>query len=213
MAEIWLELAEAASRLDVHPSTLRRWADAGKVPFIRTLSGRRRFSVAGIEKAREEMLVHQGPDSSQDQLESLSLDLAREYTHALERQPAGWIRQLNEDQRLFFRYSGQRLLNLMVQYISRSDPAKGFLKEGVKMAADYGKISANAGLNTVQTAEAFLFFRRSILGTVQATAGLGGTNDPDGYRIFLRATDFFDALLVATLASHTERLADVTHPV
>ena len=212
MTDNWLELAEAASRLGVHPSTLRRWADAGKVPFIRTLNGRRRFSAGAIETVREEMLVKPDPDPGTDQLETLSLDTARQYTHSLDRQPAGWIRQLNEDQRLFFRYSGQRLLNLMVQYVNRSDPAKAFLQEGERMAADYGRISANAGLNTAQTAEAFLFFRRSILGTVQASAGLGGPNDPEGYRIFLRAVDFFDALLVATLASHMERLAEVAHP-
>jgi len=38
-----LRLAEAASILGVRPETLRRWADEGKVPFVRTPGGERRF--------------------------------------------------------------------------------------------------------------------------------------------------------------------------
>jgi len=38
-----LRLAEAASILGVRPETLRRWADTGKVPSVRTPGGERRF--------------------------------------------------------------------------------------------------------------------------------------------------------------------------
>lgn len=35
----------AARRLGVHPNTLRRWADEGKIPFIKSASGQRRYDV------------------------------------------------------------------------------------------------------------------------------------------------------------------------
>lgn len=38
-----LRLGEAAEILEVHPDTVRRWADQGKVPFVRTPGGERRF--------------------------------------------------------------------------------------------------------------------------------------------------------------------------
>lgn len=38
-----LRLAEAAGLIHVHPDTLRRWADAGRVPVYRTPTGERRF--------------------------------------------------------------------------------------------------------------------------------------------------------------------------
>lgn len=38
-----LRLAEAAGILGVRPETLRRWADSGKVPSVRTPGGERRF--------------------------------------------------------------------------------------------------------------------------------------------------------------------------
>lgn len=44
-----LRLGEAAALIPVHPDTLRNWADEGKVPFIRTPGGQRRFRRSDIE--------------------------------------------------------------------------------------------------------------------------------------------------------------------
>ena len=44
-----LRLSEAAALLGVHPDTLRRWADEGKVPVSRTPGGERRFIRADID--------------------------------------------------------------------------------------------------------------------------------------------------------------------
>jgi len=200
----WLDLAEAAQILGIHQSTLRRWADAGRIAHVRTLSGRRRFKRASVEDAASEM---QRSVSTQQagQLELHALDLARQFTseHRVAVQQ-GWFAHLNDDQRLLFRYSGQRLLGLMMQFISRSDSADKFLEEGKRVAGDYGRICLKAGLSISQTAEAFLYFRRSILETVQATSGLGGPDDQDGHRIFLRTIDFFDSMLVATMESYAQ---------
>jgi excisionase family DNA binding protein len=198
-----LELSEAAKILGVHQSTLRRWADAGKVPHIRTLSGRRRFSRSALEQMRQEMHLDSSIGTA-EQFETQTLDLARRRTSGLSKEQAIWFSHLNEEHRLLFRYSGQRLLGLMMQFISRGDSAEKFLEEGRNVAADYGMICYRAGLSIAQTAEAFLYFRRSILESVQATAGLGGPNDLDGNRIFLRTIDFFDALLVATMDSYAK---------
>ncbi len=196
-----LELSEAAQILEVHQSTLRRWADSGKIPHIRTLSGRRRFPRSALEQARAEMRQISAVQEA-EQLETKSLDLARQRTSDLSHGQADWFDRLNAEQRLLFRYSGQRLLGLMMQFISRSDAAENFLEEGRRVARDYGLICYNAGLSLTQTAEAFLYFRRSIIESVQATSSLGGPNDQDSLRIFLRTIDFFDALLVATMESY-----------
>jgi len=196
-----LELAEAAELLGVHPSTLRRWADSGKIPYTRTLSGRRRFLRTALENARGEM-NQPSPVTKPEQFESKTLNLARQRTSDLSNRPEDWTAHLSEDQRLLFRYSGQRLLGLMMQFISRGDSGEKFLSEGRNVARDYGQICYRAGLSIAQTAEAFLYFRRSILESVQATSGLGGPDDQDSQRVFLRTIDFFDALLVATMDSY-----------
>ena len=46
--------AEAAKRLGVHPSTLRRWDKKGILrPSIRTLTGERRYTEADLLNAQE----------------------------------------------------------------------------------------------------------------------------------------------------------------
>ncbi len=205
LANDLLELADAARIMGVHPSTLRRWADEGKITHERTINGRRRFRRQVLEQARREM---QQPAYAQksgrvdSNIESHSLAVARKRSGELLTRPGSWTDRFSEEQRLLFRYSGQRLLGLLVQFISRSSSGATFLEEGKKIARDYGRICRGANLSVSQTAEAFLFFRRSILESIHSTAGLSGPNDQDGYRVLLRTTDFFDALLVATIESY-----------
>jgi len=49
-----LRLSEAAALLGVHPDTLRRWSDEGKVPVSRTPGGERRYSRADIDAVYSE---------------------------------------------------------------------------------------------------------------------------------------------------------------
>ena len=44
----WLTLQEASRMLGVHPSTLRQWADSGKIPIVRTPGGHRRFAESDV---------------------------------------------------------------------------------------------------------------------------------------------------------------------
>jgi excisionase family DNA binding protein len=50
-----LTITEAAARLGIEQKTLRRWADAGRVPHVRTFGGQRRFEPATIDRIRKEM--------------------------------------------------------------------------------------------------------------------------------------------------------------
>jgi excisionase family DNA binding protein len=50
-----MTLTEAAAALGVSPHTLRRWADAGRIPVLRTLGGRRRFRPKDVEAARRQI--------------------------------------------------------------------------------------------------------------------------------------------------------------
>jgi excisionase family DNA binding protein len=44
----YLRTAEVADILHVSPKTVSRWAKEGKLPFLRTLGGHRRYSAAQI---------------------------------------------------------------------------------------------------------------------------------------------------------------------
>lgn len=43
----YLPSRKAAEAIGVHPNTLRAWADTGKIKYIRTASGQRRYDVDG----------------------------------------------------------------------------------------------------------------------------------------------------------------------
>ena len=51
----YLRTAEVASILHVSPKTVSRWAKEGKLPFLRTLGGHRRYPEAKIRELVEEL--------------------------------------------------------------------------------------------------------------------------------------------------------------
>jgi excisionase family DNA binding protein len=58
---VYLRTAEVAALLHVSAKTVSRWAKEGKLPFLRTLGGHRRYPEAAIrelvEKLSEEPMV------------------------------------------------------------------------------------------------------------------------------------------------------------
>jgi excisionase family DNA binding protein len=59
----WLPLGQAAKKLGVHPTTLRRWAENGDFPVMVTPGGHRRFASADLERFAQDRSrpVGQGP--------------------------------------------------------------------------------------------------------------------------------------------------------
>ena len=200
-ADHWLELSEAAQILKLHPSTLRRWSDAGKIAHIRTLSGRRRFDPLVIEQVREE--IEQTGAGQHQAAETIGLTtLAPDQVHASAIFQEDWVKRLTDEQKLIFRYSGQRLLELMLQYINQEEKDEAILVSARRIASDYAAILYKVGLSLSQSVQAYLAFRRSILDFVQVPMAAVSHNDRDGQRVMLRATDFFDVLLIETINSY-----------
>ena len=53
----YLRAAEVAAILQVSPKTVSRWAKEGKLPFLKTLGGHRRYPAAEIRQLAEELRV------------------------------------------------------------------------------------------------------------------------------------------------------------
>ena len=51
----YLHTAQVADLLHVSPKTVSRWAKEGKLPFLKTLGGHRRYPEAEIHELAEEL--------------------------------------------------------------------------------------------------------------------------------------------------------------
>ena len=123
----FVPLQHAAELLGVHPTTLRRWADAGEIPVALTPGGHRRFTRADIEAfvARRKRLRTIGS------LEQIWADRAMEATrrdlHLSNAHPA-WIDAFDESTRELHRVLGQKLMRISLSYIRAPDGDTALLK-------------------------------------------------------------------------------------
>lgn len=202
--ETWFDLSEAAEFLGVHFTTLRRWADSGKVPFIRTPGGRRRFSIQALEQFLQGMSAVQGEEANSMALVKLEKEQAIAHTrkniHSLSNSE-NWMNLLTEDQRRLLKGTGHRLMVLLLQYNSHEDGGDVFLEEGKRISREYSQICSSVGLNLKETVQIFLFFRRSVLDSIHETDHLGEKFDQTSLRLFHRTTDFMDGLLLDLIGS------------
>ena len=53
--EQFLRTAEVATRLQVSPKTVARWAKEGRLPYLATLGGHRRFPASAIDQLVERL--------------------------------------------------------------------------------------------------------------------------------------------------------------
>ncbi|HML22335.1 MAG TPA: helix-turn-helix domain-containing protein [Aggregatilinea sp.] len=152
----WLSLAGAAELLGVHPTTIRRWADSGKLPVHVTPGGHRRF-------LRKELVAQTGLDNAVDNFttERVWNDYALVETRErlINRPEPSWLAAFSPDHREEKRELGRRLMSIIMQHISAPDEAQSLLVEARSIAVRYAQNSEQAGLTAAEGLEATAFFR------------------------------------------------------
>ncbi len=197
-ARDWHSLSQASEYLGIHPATLREWVDAGMIQAYRTPGGHRRFQLNELRaflnghRAGQKMLaLAVTPDQTLTQIRE-NLD-----HKTMARQT--WYQLLTDVQRAQQREMGQRLLGLLLQFVSRQENAEHFLEEGRALARVYGEELARAGFSVTEMVQAFLFFRQMILEATYHPKGGTAQGDEEGLRLLRRINMFMDELLIATL--------------
>jgi excisionase family DNA binding protein len=195
----WLELSEAADYLGIHFTTLRRWADAGQVPCIRTPGGRRRFGRRELAAFLSGM--HQGQfQAYRRMLGAPASPMGGPEHMELQRQP--WYGRLDDAQRAAMRHDGQRLMAVLMQYATRTNGGDIFLEEGQRLATGYGLVCQRTGLSLLETLETFVHVRRNIMDSVYQAGALAGAPDAETWRLYDRMNTFLDSMLLAMLAAY-----------
>jgi excisionase family DNA binding protein len=197
----WLSLQDASALLGVATSTLRRWADAGRVPMKRTLGGHRRFARAAIvrlagEQAPPTGMLPSAPHPAPHPWGIDTREMARQDWHARLAARPGADRM---------RGLGQRLLGLLIQYINRREDDVRFLEEARAVGASYGRETRAAQVGMHDTVEAFLFFRSAFSELAMPLPGIAQPTDlAEVAALQARLNRFMDAILLGLIAGYED---------
>src|SRR5262245_63845479 len=100
----WVTLRRACEILGVDESTLRRWADNGRLRSYRTPGGHRRFSLPNLEA----MVSGEAKPRGADEMERIATARIRRQLQQARAQEQGWYSSLTEASRATLRDLGRR---------------------------------------------------------------------------------------------------------
>jgi excisionase family DNA binding protein len=156
-AKKWLSLQEAADQLGVHFTTIRRWVDDGAIPTMLTPGGHRRFLPDDLEafaQTHRKQYIKEG-------LEDLWEQSALKYTRQeLDTQPReAWMSRFDPKNAAKHRELGQRLMGVMMQYISKNEEDLALIEEAESIGRIYAQEGKNMDAPLSHVLEALFFFK------------------------------------------------------
>lgn len=152
-------LSEAAALTGVSISTLRRWADEGRIPSYRTAGGHRRFREDDLRAA---IAPVRSPAEGADAFGGLALARIRRQLAAPRTRDLEWLHGIDDAARDRLRLLGRHLMATVDEYLTRRRPRAAVLAEARQFGLMYGREMATANCTVRQGVEAFTFFRRGL---------------------------------------------------
>jgi len=188
----WLSLGQASFLLGVNETTLRRWADEGRVRVLYTPGGHRRFAQEDLGH----LLVAKRRGRRHAPLARVVVrDYERYKTRHLtevERRP--WYHLLSDETREGLRQRGRQVLGEIEGYLGRPGSREALLARLRGLATEYGREMAQSGLSAADGLEAFLFFRHRVLDAVRRAAHPGGPLSEHGADAMQECSDLLDEM-------------------
>lgn len=158
----WLSTSQAAAYLGVHPNTIRRWADDGKLSSMVTPGGHRRFSLDDLRafewRQRQEAHSELGSNWTHQALSITRSEIATT-------SDASWLRAYDDAARQEQRDLGRRLLGLILRYVSVDASDEQILDEVTAIGRQHAETARRIGLSLSEAIQASLFFRDRVIET------------------------------------------------
>jgi excisionase family DNA binding protein len=196
---VWLPLGRASRLLGVTESTLRRWADDGRLRSFRTPGGHRRFAADDLQRIQDNT---EPPVKQQGRsLEHLAVARIRRRLQLDKSQRAGWYNTVDEQSRVRFRPLGRRLVALVDECVSKRMRGSRLADEARALGCEYGEELARDGVPLTDSVEAFTFFRRSLDETARQLAHEKHLTADDSAQVWQQVSDLADVVLVAMTAA------------
>jgi excisionase family DNA binding protein len=157
----WLTIGQAAERLGVHPTTLRRWADEGDIPIMVTPGGHRRFAVDEVDRFREERHRLQVVSGLEQLWAERALTRAR--TEVVTNKEGELLSPFDEEERAHKRQLGRRMMGLLLQFVSIGKGGEGILDEAREIGREHAENALGLGLPVSDALRVSMFFRDAVL--------------------------------------------------
>ncbi len=196
----WLRLSEAASRLGVHPTTLRRWADDGEIPSSRTPGGHRRFAVSDLEAFQRNQRKLKVIGGLEQGLADQALTQTRQEITARK----SWPSEIEPADREAFRKSGRELLGLTIQYVALGAGGEGLLRQAERIARQYAVRGRRLSLSLSEMLQLLLFFRDSMMEAALDLPQIDDLRPEANQRLFRRMSDVLNAFQLAVVETYEE---------
>jgi excisionase family DNA binding protein len=162
----WVSLRRACEILGVDESTLRRWADSGRLRVYRTPGGHRRFALNDLEG----MVAGDNRHRGSEEIERIAVAKIRRQLQRARQQEHGWYATLSDESRLGLRDLGRRLIEMAGEYLDKRTRRSGLLDEALELGEAYGRILIDAGLPLPSAVGAYIGFRKTMDETTRHTA-------------------------------------------
>ena len=196
--ETWLTLGEAAELLDVHPTTLRRWANSGDIPTLVTPGGHRRFAATDLARFARERSALRNVNGFAGLWATKALAYTRQ--ESMTRRKESWLTYFDEEGRNRNRLLGQQLMGLTLQYLSsesNEETSASILEEARRIGRLYAKNAREQGLPLRATLEASMFFRDSLIETALLLPETANIRAEANVRLLRRVNALLNAVHLA----------------
>jgi len=194
-----LTLKEAARRLNVHPATLRRWADNGDVLVMVTPGGHRRFPVAEIDRLSGDRSVSDNSEDVGSNLVAAALRNAR--AEIAEHPDYAWAADMNETERIQMRSMGRHVMSLLERFVSEDEDDAPLIRAAESMGREYGTNTKGKGMNLSSVLQAMTFFRDRILEAAVSLPAAARMDQDASKRLIRRVNTFLSTMLVSVAES------------
>jgi len=199
MPREWLSLSELAEELGVHPSTVRNWADQGRLPVHRTQGGHRRFRRSDVDlwmQAQQASAPNEATLVVQNALRRTRLKISEGLLEA-----ESWYQKLDQDAREQYRRSGRAMLQGLSVYLS-SDGEEADA-EARSLGYEYATQGRRYGLSLAEATRAFLFFRNTLLSSMLTVYKAAAVRSPYVWSdMFHKMTEFTDQIMLNLLETY-----------
>ena len=197
-----LTLKEAAGRLNVHPATLRRWADNGDVLVMVTPGGHRRFPLSEIERLSGDRSVSESSEEVGTTLVEAALQNAR--AEIAEHPNYAWTADMSDTERIQMRSMGRHVMGLLERFVSEDEDDTNLIRAAKSMGREYASSTKGIGMNLSAVLQAMTFFRDRILESAVSLPTAARMDQEAGRRLIRRVNTFLNTILLSVAESFEE---------